>query len=80
MSAVQEPHGYLLEAESRHFSFRAFGRTEAAARDALAAVFARHGEQYGLPADWSAELDCNVTPVVFGAGYRDGALIVEPAP
>lgn len=65
---------YVVECDSPHFTFHAFGRT----RDEAAATFMRlikaHARQTGASPDWVASVlsDYTVVEVEMGAGYRDG--------
>lgn len=77
MSAAQQPHGYLLELDTRKFAFQAFGRTEEEAIETMGRALNRHAEQYGLASDWSDVYEYRTTPIVFGSAYRDNERLIE---
>lgn len=64
---------YLIEVETSHFSFRACGRTEAEAREALAAGWNKHVEQTGAAPDHvDPQEEGNLLVLRPGVCFRDG--------
>lgn len=73
MSAAQQPVGFIVTLETRNFSFEAHGATEEQANETMGRLLRRHGQQYGLPSDWSDPyLDAFKTREFLpGVGFRD---------
>lgn len=73
---LEEEHPTLMyraHTESAHYSFEAYGDTEAEARATLAALIATHTAQTGADPDWarSAIADAEAYLIGSGVGYRD---------
>ena len=60
--------------DTRHFTFEAFGTTEAEAMETLAGGLVRHAGRHMLDADWADEDLMGVEPVEIETGIclRDG--------
>lgn len=57
---------------TEHFSFEAYGRTQASAKSALIDVLKAHGLQNGLKASWwRMHYDLEIDEFKLGVGYRD---------
>lgn len=67
-------HIYRVTGESRHFSFEAFGVTEAQAREAFRAGLSRHCAQNGAGEDWADDMahGADVTVIPLASFWRDG--------
>lgn len=61
--------------ETAHFTFRAYGTTQAAAMAALKSGLKTHQSQYKLSAGWYEPRDIEVHDFDLGAAYRDGSRI-----
>lgn len=64
---------YRVAADSRHFSFEAFGATEAEARAAFREGLARHCATSGAAPEWAEEIAerADVTPLALPSFWRD---------
>lgn len=73
---------YRAHVETRHFSFEAFGYTEAQARAALGRGMIDHARQLGADADYLADLvaSAEVRHFTPGVAYRDGEAVLPPVP
>ena len=67
---------FNAQLESPHFSFSAYGKTEAQARKALIHGLREHAIYYSIRRDWWMEFadDIIVIELEMFACYRDGAL------
>ena len=67
---------FLAIGESRNFSFKALGSTEAQALDNLTKGLTTHGEQYQIDPEWFKEwADIYAIELTMGACYRDNSEI-----
>jgi hypothetical protein len=65
---------YRAQLETPHFSFEAYGRSEAEASEALERAWAQHCRDCGIANNWPEWLESvNLLRVELGRAYRDGA-------
>lgn len=70
---------YRVHADSAHFSFDAYGETEAHALQVFSRTIKRHVGQTGATPGWADMMirDARATEIEVGSGYRDGEHIIH---